>query len=419
MRTRFAECVALLWIALGLAAGCGQPERGESAAAQPPAVGVDWLAKAQRQLAQREYRASRNGEGLQAPNRAHNLRTYFGTTGIQVHDRTVGGSPELLRLSLAGVGREGALSAALPGEVRSEGARVEIRRPGLIEWYENSESGLEQGFTLQERPPGEGPLVVELALTGARASRRGDELVFETAAQRKLGYGKLAASGADGAALPAHFEVASAERVRIVVGDSIASYPLVIDPLLTGSADARLESNQISAELGISAAAAGDVNGDGYGDVIVGGWLYDAGQIDEGAAFVFLGSASGIADADPTTAATQIESNQISAGLVSSVAGAGDVNGDGYADVIVGAGGYDAGEDTEGAAFVFLGSASGIAYADPTTAATRIQANQTAAELGSSVAGAVDVNGDGYADVIVGAGLYDSGQTNEGAAFVF
>ena len=62
------------------------------------------LARAQKDIAQREYHASENG-ALQAPNRAHNLRTYFAKTGIRVHDRVAGGTPELLRLSLARVGR--------------------------------------------------------------------------------------------------------------------------------------------------------------------------------------------------------------------------------------------------------------------------------------------------------------------------
>jgi hypothetical protein len=108
--------------------------------------------------------------------------------------------------------------------------------------------------------------------------------------------------------------------------------------------------------MGANAAGAGDVNGDGYADVIVGAAGYDGGQADEGAAFVFLGAASGIADASPTGAAAQLESDQAGAGLGASVAGAGDVNGDGHADVIVGAVGYDSGHSDEGAAFAFAGN---------------------------------------------------------------
>jgi hypothetical protein len=91
------------------------------------------------------------------------------------------------------------------------------------------------------------------------------------------------------------------------------------------------------------------------------------------------------------------------------------VNGDGYSDVIVGAENYGAGQGTEGVAFVFHGSASGIADGNPVSAATQLEANQSNALLGGSVAGAGDVNGDGYSDVIVGARLYDAGQSDEGA----
>ena len=71
---------------------------------------------------------------------------------------------------------------------------------------------------------------------------------------------------------------------------------------ILATAAAQLESNQANASLGSSVAAAGDVNGHGYADVIVGALLFDAGEQNEGAAFVFLGSASGIANGDPTTA---------------------------------------------------------------------------------------------------------------------
>ena len=101
--------------------------------------------------------------------------------------------------------------------------------------------------------------------------------------------------------------------------------------------------------MGISVASAGDVNGDGYADVIVGAHLYDAGQTDEGAAFVFLGSRLRHRRWRPRrTAHAQLESDQVDADMGWSVASAGDVNGDGYADVIVGAPVYDAGQTDEG-----------------------------------------------------------------------
>jgi hypothetical protein len=188
----------------------------------------------------------------------------------------------------------------------------------------------------------------------------------------------------------------------------------------SSAAATQFESNQLGAYMGYSVAGAGDVNGDDYADVIVGAVLYDAGEIDEGAAFVLLGSAAGITDGDPSTAATQLESDQETAKMGQSVAGAGDVNGDGYADVIVGAYRYDAGEIEEGAAFLFLGSASGIvANGNPANADVQLESKQGWAWLGWSVAGAGDVNDDGYADVIVGAPSYSAGELKEGAAFVY
>jgi len=171
------------------------------------------------------------------------------------------------------------------------------------------------------------------------------------------------------------------------------------------------ESNQAGAQFGWSVATAGDVNGDGYSDVIVGAPLYSNGEGEEGRAFVYLGSASGLA----VTAAWTAESDQISAYFGNSVATAGDVNGDGYSDVIVGARFYDNGESNEGRAFVYLGSSSGLAA----TAAWTSESDQAGADFGWSVATAGDVNGDGYSDVIVGAPYYDNPQTNAGRAFVY
>ncbi|MCF2486630.1 FG-GAP-like repeat-containing protein [Dyadobacter sp. CY347] len=172
-----------------------------------------------------------------------------------------------------------------------------------------------------------------------------------------------------------------------------------------------LESNQSNAYLGHSVASAGDVNGDGYSDIIVGASMYDKGQTNEGAAFVHYGSAQGVNIA----AAIVLEKNQAEAQMGYSVASAGDVNGDGYADVIVGAMFYDNGQNNEGAGFIYQGSATGLSA----TPVSTLEGNQAGAQFGSNVSSAGDVNGDGYSDVLVGAILYDKGQVDEGAAFVW
>ena len=164
------------------------------------------------------------------------------------------------------------------------------------------------------------------------------------------------------------------------------------------------ESDQVGAAFGHSVAPAGDINGDGYADVVIGCHRYDAGLTDQGRAFVYFGSASGLI---PMPGWTQ--TGPVASGLYSSsVATAGDVNGDGFADVIVGG-------ENSGRADVFLGSASGL----DTNAAWQHEGDQANAWVGLSVAGAGDVDGDGYSDVLVGAPNYDDGDTNEGLALLY
>jgi hypothetical protein len=170
------------------------------------------------------------------------------------------------------------------------------------------------------------------------------------------------------------------------------------------------QSDQANAQFGTAVAGLGDVNGDGFSDVLVGAQEYDAGQSNEGRVFLYLGSASGLsAVADWTS-----ESNQADGRLGLSLAAAGDVNGDGFADAIVGSPHYDNGHSDEGRAWLYLGSPLGL-----TVHAWTAEVNQTGAEFGHAVGGAGDVNGDGFDDVIVGAPLFDAGHTNEGKAYVY
>jgi len=171
------------------------------------------------------------------------------------------------------------------------------------------------------------------------------------------------------------------------------------------------ESDQIGAEFGTSVSTAGDVNGDGYDDVIVGAPRYDNIFFDEGAAFVYLGTPSGISTSPAWTA----KGEQSEGGFGYSVSTAGDVNGDSYDDVIVGAWLQDNGQTDEGRTFAYLGSPSGLS----TSPFWMAESDQMCAWFGYSVSTAGDVNGDGYSDVIVGAWGYRIVNFDDGRAYVF
>jgi hypothetical protein len=148
--------------------------------------------------------------------------------------------------------------------------------------------------------------------------------------------------------------------------------------------------------------SAGDVNGDGYGDVIAGapGMKKSAGR-----AYLYLGSARGLS-AKPAWTYTGKERG---IRLGHSVNSAGDVNADGYDDVIVGSPGYPA---YAGRAELFLGSKRGLS-AKPQWF---IVGSGPGANLGMWTASAGDVNGDGADDVLVGAGGADD---NRGRAMLY
>lgn len=177
-----------------------------------------------------------------------------------------------------------------------------------------------------------------------------------------------------------------------------------------GAPDWSVEGNQLLASYGTVIDGAGDVNGDGYGDVIVTAPFYDGLATDDGRAYIYYGSIGGLS----TTAAWSASSGQNSGRFGSSAASAGDVNGDGFGDVVIGMSGRTNGQTSEGAAILYLGSPAGL-----TDLTVSWEGNQVDAQNGFAVAGAGDVNGDGYDDVVSGAPFYDNGQTDEGVVFVF
>ena len=170
--------------------------------------------------------------------------------------------------------------------------------------------------------------------------------------------------------------------------------------------------------FGTRVGSAGDVNDDGYDDIFVGAPRYDNDQSDEGVVFVWHGSDTGLgASGTPSNADWTAESDQVDGMLgaywdywVCSIDSAGDVNGDGYDDIIIGANMYDNPSEQEGAAFLWYGSEDGLnegVAGTPANADWMVESNQAGAHLGTEVSSAGDFNNDGYDDVMVGAPYYD------------
>ena len=134
---------------------------------------------------------------------------------------------------------------------------------------------------------------------------------------------------------------------------------------LDGSNGFKLSGEAAGDQSGRSVASAGDVNGDGFADLIVGAPLPTAWR-DSGASYVVFGKASGFAANIDLSALDGSNGFKLSGVAAddrsgSSVASAGDVNGDGFADLIVGAYGADPHGANSGASYVVFGKASGFA----------------------------------------------------------
>ncbi|MCP4869753.1 MAG: hypothetical protein GY898_13660 [Proteobacteria bacterium] len=166
--------------------------------------------------------------------------------------------------------------------------------------------------------------------------------------------------------------------------------------------------------LGISVTGAGDLNHDGYPDIAVGAYGVDTPQYtDVGAVYVFHGPLMGVRSV--SSADTTILGASGDDWFGYTVEAAGDATGDGHDDLLVGAPGVTRGGPDTGAAYLFRGDMSAVMTANGAHARLRgIDPNDRA---GASVA-AGDINGDAIADLVVGAWGSDVGYADAGAAFI-
>jgi len=222
--------------------------------------------------------------------------------------------------------------------------------------------------------------VADVTLNGESMNNRFGESVSSAGDMNGDGYSDVIIGapqyGADG-------------RAYIYFGGS--SMNNIVDVVLNGEA--------LGVVFGNSVSTAEDVNGDGYSDVIVGDYQYNS---NAGRAYIFFGgnSVDNIAD--------KILTGFAISGLGFSVASAGDVNGDGYSDVITG---IIYANSNSGLSNIYFGGNQMDSVAD-----VIMSADLAGSNFGWSVSPAGDVNGDGFSDVIVGAYLFSS---YTGKAFIF
>ena len=179
---------------------------------------------------------------------------------------------------------------------------------------------------------------------------------------------------------------------------------------LSGTNGFRLDGIDAFDDSGRSVASAGDVNGDGFDDLIIGAPEAGPSNYHIGETYVVFGKASGFASSINLSTLNGsngfrlngIDGIDLSGG---SVASAGDVNGDGFDDLIIGATGAG---DYVGESYVVFGKASGFTSSINLSTLNgsngfRLDGIDAGDISGLPVASAGDVNGDGFDDLVIGA----------------
>ena len=171
--------------------------------------------------------------------------------------------------------------------------------------------------------------------------------------------------------------------------------------------------------VGQALSTAGDMDGDGYGDFVLGQQTASDVETNAGAAYVFYGGpdggGSGTVELD--TAAATLGGTEYFQKAARCVSGAGDANGDGRSDLLVGQNDYASSHEIEGTTWLVLGPVTGTHALDD-IAATRFTGTNPGDQAGVAVSFAGDLDADGLSDILIGAPGDDTYGDNAGAAYL-
>ncbi len=215
-------------------------------------------------------------------------------------------------------------------------------------------------------------------------------------------------------------EAGNGGEAYIILGRA-DGFGAVFDPNdLVGPNGTILDGPASGARLGFSVGGAGDIDGDGYDDAAT------TSIFSNTSGFVVYGKPDGFSRVTTLDPADGRDVDRIiGSSFTANIDGAGDFDGDGYADVIFGetVGDSAGGPNRGGQAIVLYGGPAGLAddiRIDALTTAQGFALTGSAADelVGGSVAGAGDVNGDGYADIVIGAIGLDGAADYTGGAYV-
>ncbi len=258
-----------------------------------------------------------------------------------------------------------------------------------------------------------GPATGTMTLKGAAATLLGEDQ-SDQAGQSVAGAGDVDQDGFDDVLVGAWHHDAGGQPDITHEGAAYLVYGPVSGELDLADADVKLLGEAEDSYAGAAVSEAGDVDADGYDDVLVGASRLGEAGDSSGVAYLLAGPLTGELSLGDATARLLGVAEGDFAGCA--VAGAGDVDADGHADLLVGAYGADRGDSRSGTAYLVYGPVLGDLDLDAADAELTGSGEEDLA--GGSVAGAGDVDGDGYADVLVGAAGDSSGGEDAGAAYL-